>query len=167
MKLDDIIEKAEILFFVLIAIGILLLVFYPGEVYGHMGEWLGKNGDYAQSIDQSKLELYTNFEGTSQVTILDTNLSKTHTYCTGSMEPTLGCRSLVLLEILPVNETVGLNDIVSYDSITGVSIMHRIVGHDSEKDCWIFKGDANKNPDTECVKRSKMTARVIGVFYSK
>lgn len=90
---------------------------------------------------------------------------------TNSMEPKIEAESLVLVQKRNFDPKVG--DICVYKDSSGTKIIHRIksIKVENAEKKYEFKGDNNKNSDTELVSKSKIQSKyivhshILGVIY--
>lgn len=79
---------------------------------------------------------------------------------TQSMEPVMSVNDLVYVN--PVDfKMLNTGDIITYASEDGVTVTHRIVSIDKEKETVRTKGDNNEYPDALSVKKEQIIGKVI------
>jgi len=76
----------------------------------------------------------------------------------GSMLPWIYAGTTIALER---TNDVRAGDVAVYEKEDGGCVIHRIIGEQGEY--WIFKGD--NNPTTEVIEKSRVTYRLVAVFY--
>lgn len=77
----------------------------------------------------------------------------------GSMEPMIPTGSVSIIN--RNDKDFNTNDIVAYQTETGVTIVHRIIGYDDINDKYILKGDMNDLPDASGVNKQQMIGTYV------
>jgi len=86
---------------------------------------------------------------------------------TNSMDPLLDEDSNAIQIVPKSPKDIYLGDIISYNSISGDIIIHRVVdiNEDEEGKYYITKGDNNPRPDDELIRFWQIRYLTIGVIY--
>lgn len=82
---------------------------------------------------------------------------------TGSMRPTFDEHAVLSVEHAEWG-ALRAGDIVLYQSVSGRTIVHRLVRWTDRG--WLAQGDANAEPDTEQVTPANYSGRVCAIYYT-